>query len=195
MSYKITNQKGFTAIEAVLIVVILAIIGGTGYYVYQANNKSTDTQNTAQLNAESAVPHKAAGKTTYTTITEWGVRAPYSGSLKLQYTLSSDGKQADFTSDKLVATDAACTDQFGGQIDRYAPADIATPDGTGTTTAKDRAATASKSTYAYVGGYYYFFTHSQAACGTDPDKTKTVQQQTNAAVEALVPKLQTVPAQ
>ncbi len=47
MSYKTLNQKGFTAMETVLVVIILAIIGGTGYYVYQANNNSTNTQNSA----------------------------------------------------------------------------------------------------------------------------------------------------
>lgn len=55
---KAPNQKGFTVIEGLLILLAVAIIGGTGYYVYQANNKATDTQNTAQTNANSATPPK-----------------------------------------------------------------------------------------------------------------------------------------
>ncbi|HXE10239.1 MAG TPA: hypothetical protein VN554_02325 [Verrucomicrobiae bacterium] len=54
MSHKKLNQKGFAALEAVLVIVILAIVGGTAYYVYHANNKSTDTQNAAHTSVESA---------------------------------------------------------------------------------------------------------------------------------------------
>jgi prepilin-type N-terminal cleavage/methylation domain-containing protein len=56
MSLKSINQKGFTVIEGLLVLLILAIIGGTGYYVYQANNDATETQNQAQTNANSATP-------------------------------------------------------------------------------------------------------------------------------------------
>ncbi len=58
MSLKNLNQKGFTVIEGLLILVILAAIGGVGYYVYQANNDATDTQKAAQTNANTAAPHK-----------------------------------------------------------------------------------------------------------------------------------------
>lgn len=54
MSQKNINQKGFAALEAILVIVILAIVGGTAYYVYHANNKSTDTQNAAHTSVESA---------------------------------------------------------------------------------------------------------------------------------------------
>lgn len=56
MSLKSVNQKGFTVIEGLLILLILAIVGGTGYYVYQANNKVTESQNAAQTNANTATP-------------------------------------------------------------------------------------------------------------------------------------------
>lgn len=194
MTYKSLNQRGFGAVEALLIIVIVGIVGGTGYYVYRANNNSTNTQDSAQTDANTAAPHKktdAKPTVQYETLTEWGVRAPVSGSLKLQYTMSSDGKQANFTSAQLLAVDSACTADFGGTISRYAPTDNASTGGA-SQTAKDRAAQSDKSTYAYVGGYYYFFDHSQAACGSDPDKTVNLQQETNSAVKALVPKLQTV---
>jgi hypothetical protein len=54
------------------------------------------------------------------------------------------------------------------------------------------AATADKTTYAHVGSYFYFFTHDQAACGDNPDATLPMQQQTNDAVKALVPKLKPI---
>lgn len=194
MTYKSTNQRGFAALEAFLILVIVAIIGGTGYYVYQSYNKSTDTQNKAQTNANSAAPHKkSTKKVEYTTITEWGVRAPVVGDLKLQYVLADGDKQANFTSEQLLAVDPECTTDFGGTISRYAPADNTAAEGKTAQTAKDLAAKSDKGTYAYIGGYYYFFTHSQAGCGADTGKTVSLQQQTNNAVKALVPKLQAVP--
>lgn len=47
------NNSGFGAVEAMLIVVILAIIGGTGYYVYHTSKKSNDTLNSASQVASS----------------------------------------------------------------------------------------------------------------------------------------------
>lgn len=38
---KKTDQKGFTAIEAILIVFILVILGGIGWWVYHKNHKNT----------------------------------------------------------------------------------------------------------------------------------------------------------
>jgi Tfp pilus assembly protein PilV len=53
MSHNKLDQKGFTAIEAVLILVILAIIGGTGYFVYHATKNSNKTLDTASNNSQS----------------------------------------------------------------------------------------------------------------------------------------------
>lgn len=60
--YKISDQRGFAALEAVLVVVIVAILAGTGYYVYQANNKASDTQTATHTSAESAVVTSTTSK-------------------------------------------------------------------------------------------------------------------------------------
>lgn len=62
MSYKIYDQKGFAALEAVLVIVIVAILAGTGYYVYQANNKTNETQTATHTAAESAVVTSTTSK-------------------------------------------------------------------------------------------------------------------------------------
>ncbi len=54
MSHKTLNQKGFAAMEAILVIVVIAILAGTGYYVYRANKNTTDTQNASHQAAESA---------------------------------------------------------------------------------------------------------------------------------------------
>lgn len=37
---KLNNQSGFSAVEAILILVIVAIVGGTGFYVYHAQQNT-----------------------------------------------------------------------------------------------------------------------------------------------------------
>jgi len=76
---KIKNQKGFAVIETALILVIVAIIGGTGYYVYHVNSKETKTLNTAQAADNATQPKSTTGKSQaqpqkYLTIKEWGVK-------------------------------------------------------------------------------------------------------------------------
>jgi Tfp pilus assembly protein PilE len=39
MEYRIRNQNGFSAIEALLIVIILGMLGGVGYYVYNSQKQ------------------------------------------------------------------------------------------------------------------------------------------------------------
>jgi hypothetical protein len=80
------DQKGFAAIETALTILIIAVIGGTGYYVYHANKKTNDTLNTSSQVAQSS-PGKTKNKTNakfstypqsqkYLAIKEWGVRMP-----------------------------------------------------------------------------------------------------------------------
>lgn len=38
-----SNQEGFSAVETSLVLVIVALIGGTGWYVWQSRNKATNT--------------------------------------------------------------------------------------------------------------------------------------------------------
>jgi Tfp pilus assembly protein PilX len=43
------NQCGFTAVAGLLVLVIVAIIGGTGWYVINANKNTDDTLNKSGL--------------------------------------------------------------------------------------------------------------------------------------------------
>jgi hypothetical protein len=52
------NQEGFTIIEGLLILVIVSIIGGTGWYVYNAHNKTTDNFYNADAANSSIVKYK-----------------------------------------------------------------------------------------------------------------------------------------
>jgi hypothetical protein len=41
------NQKGFTLVEGLLVVIAVSLLGFTGYYVYNANQKKDDTKQVA----------------------------------------------------------------------------------------------------------------------------------------------------
>lgn len=169
------NQSGFGAIEAILIVVIVAIIGGTGYYVYHAN-KQTDkaANNASSSNIESSKTQATSSKTTapantpkYLTIKEWGIRAPYSGSDSFSYIISTNNT-ATVISQKLK-TKYGCTDMGAGMIQRLNPNESTSAD-------------------VHIGNYYYKFVHDQATCS---ETVKASQQnEANNTVKSIVPKLE-----
>jgi len=194
------KQAGFSVIEVLLVVLVVVVLAATGFVVYQRHQtnsaKDRAAANTTQTNTQpqnTTSTQPAQTTTQYLTIKEWGVRAPYSGSLKLIYTMSADSRTATFSSDELTALSTDCTGR-GGSITRWAstdqvsegPADASTP------TAASYFAQAAPSTYAHIGNYYYTFAHDQAACG-DLNTTAALQSQTNDAVKALVANLQAIP--
>ncbi|HEU5004607.1 MAG TPA: hypothetical protein VFT49_00790 [Candidatus Saccharimonadales bacterium] len=140
----------------------------------------------------------STSSTEYFTISQWGVRAPYSGNLTLEYSLNSSDSLpwvGTFSSTQLDATSAQCANKtYGGSIDRYRSTDVVRlADGTSSgQTAAEYATTLSKSDYGHAGDYYYFFQHAQSACG-DNQASSNVETQTNNAVKALLPNLQVIP--
>lgn len=60
---KVKNQDGFSPVEWVLMLVIVGILAGTGWYVYKANSNSKDTLNLA-AGTNVAVKQKAKKSTT-----------------------------------------------------------------------------------------------------------------------------------
>jgi hypothetical protein len=83
------NQNGFSAVEGLLIFVIVVIIGGTGWYVMSANNKTNDTLNNAGLGTAAKATKK---KTTTTssatqadTTANWTAYSNKDGQFSLKY--------------------------------------------------------------------------------------------------------------
>jgi Tfp pilus assembly protein PilE len=58
------NQNGFGVVEGLLILVIVGILGGTGWYVWNSNNKTNDLLNSAEKS--SSIGAKATKKNTVT---------------------------------------------------------------------------------------------------------------------------------
>lgn len=105
MSLK-SNQKGFGAVEVLLVLILIGILGGVGFYVYNSNKKSNqkaDTTSTASK-AETKVADKSTDTETvkeadanlgYLVIKEWGVKIKLRDSMKVSYTYSAEaGNQA-----------------------------------------------------------------------------------------------------
>lgn len=95
------NQNGFSAVEAILILIILGILGFTGWFVYHSQNaadktySSTDTSTAPKPTKTTAKtptkPKAEAPAQSYLTFTEWGVKLPLSGAL-------ADARYEDITS-------------------------------------------------------------------------------------------------
>ena len=200
-----SRQSGFGTIELGLILVIITLIAGVGWFVWHSQQQTTKTlDSTVQGQGQTT---KSSSKrplnktTTYIEIKEWNVRAPYTGSLTLSYTIENNGsayfsaKQMD---DLVASTDVSCKG-FAGAITRYRSDEHLNGD--------DSLPTAANADSSYglvhVGNYYYLFAHAQAFCSgslpfTTVADTKTAQlesllTQANNDVKALTAALQPVP--
>jgi len=193
-----SNQSGFNIVEAIVVVAVVGVIGAAGWFAVLHNkakptNAAAGTGNHATTQQSNTTPTPPPSTTNYLVIKEWNVRVPYSGSLKLTYTMSSDDRTAYFSSDQLTALSSDCIGE-GGRVVRYASTDKVSegPADANTPTAQQAFANADPSTHGHVADYYYVFGHAQSGCG-DVSTTAALQAQTNDAVQALVPKLQASP--
>jgi hypothetical protein len=201
------NQKGFGAMEFLLIFVVLGLIIGVTLYVINAKkdtenslqstnstNSQTDenesTKTTQAPNSKESINDQKTDTATinYLTIKEWGVKAENKSDLTLSYKISFDGKSASFTSSAVQDLTPRCDAQSGsgGSINRF----IATDEIKGHKISdyiKDEGVV-----YKNIGQYYYIFEHSQALCGSDPAKSSPLEQATNDAVKTLVQNLKSI---
>jgi hypothetical protein len=79
------NPKGFAALRPLLLLIIVAIIAGVGYYVWHSNKNASDTLNSASRDSQNASSATIAKNTEalstkrpvgYLEIKEWGVKLP-----------------------------------------------------------------------------------------------------------------------
>jgi len=204
MKHAKSNHKGFAAIEAVLILVAVAIIGGTGYYVYHANKKATSTYNSASKTASAGTnsqpnggkggggPNTGPAKTEIFLIPEWKlsaeIPAPPEQAGLIQYKITQQNGQetAQFSTQELKDADPACavdqTPAAGFILRAKATDHLYLDDGTdsGQTIQKSIASGVIKS-YKKVSNYYYIYQHPQGLCGASP----TIPQLQQAAVKSV----------
>lgn len=177
-------------LELVLATVILAVVGFAVYSTLHA--KKASISSTPSRSTSPAPSPSPAARQDYLSISQWGVRAPYSGTDKFTYSITTEkwGGVATVVSVRLAGQYPGCATYGAGQIKRML----------GTTIASQAMATDSQLTVAQyaqqnprlglkqIGDYYYMFMHDQAVC--DGGGSATSQNEANNEVQALVAKLE-----
>jgi len=191
------NQKGFAVLEGLLILVIVGILAGTGWYVMKAKDQTDKTL--GQTSNSSVQPAKASATSQkFFTITEWSVKAPYSGDLGLQYKITSDDlgeTWAQLSSDKLIKADPGWSveNQAGGIIARLKTGEqVLGPAGQDTgQTIEQLIASGGLTEYSHLGDYYYYYQHGQSAC-SNLGAAQTLQGDTGNAFKNIAKNFQAI---
>jgi type II secretory pathway pseudopilin PulG len=195
-------QEGFSALEALLVVIIVGMLGGVGYYVWhsqqQADKTYSQTANSSVAPKKTATPSKSTAINII--IKEWGVQGKYSGLVNLQYktdTSVTAPQSVALTSRELAnSKDKTCSEEnsAGGVISRYTLTEHYLVGDSGEDSGQTAAAYAStlkKGQYRHLGDYYYFYTGIQGVCS--PDKAlQDLQGQTHDAVLEVLASLEAV---
>jgi hypothetical protein len=199
------KNNGFTVVELLLVIIILILVGFVGWYIYHSDHKTTTSSTKTTTSSSGA--NKASS---YFAITEWGVRAPYSGNLTLEYSVESANSSlpmdvAYLDSSQLDAAAPSCKgpNQYGGAVggaaglfERFSASQAYVFGDAGTTnglTAAQEAATMSASDYGHVGNYYFFYVGPQATCATT-SASQTIFNETESTIKSLLPELQAIPS-
>jgi type II secretory pathway pseudopilin PulG len=85
-------QEGFSAIEGLLIVVIVGMLGGVGYYVWHANSQANKTLDSAASESQNSPVVTTKKQPKYLNITEFKIKLPLSDNIKDAYYLDVKGK-------------------------------------------------------------------------------------------------------
>jgi hypothetical protein len=156
---KLKDQKGFSILDGLLVVIALVAIGAAGYFAYQAHhtNKVFSVKGTAPSSIA-----KAPAKTTttpapnYLVISQLGLKFQTTGLTNLVYSYSpsaGEGNPPDFlASIGFTSSDFANCYNGGGGDDVLG----------GLVQATKSVNNATK-----IGQYYYFYTEPQSACVSD----------------------------
>lgn len=86
------NQKGFGAVEALVIIVIVGLVGFGGWYMWHSNQKEDGTK----IIQQSQSKQESKPKDKYLTIKEWGIRLKLNKDAEgSYYILREDGQYVD----------------------------------------------------------------------------------------------------
>lgn len=182
------NEKGFSAVETVLALMAVILIGVAGYMVYRSHHKTAITT-TSTATETPPISQQAKGSGTannrpsqqYLTIKEWGVRVPYNGSDMLSLSAQSCvengdtngdtvslGCQVAITSKDLAGSVDSCTAKVGGTVGYFyrmgANDNYSATNGSGYTPVAEWAAQ-NPGQYTKIGSYYYAFDEIGRATG------------------------------
>lgn len=180
------NESGFSVVEGLLIVLVVAVIGFVGYFVWHTQHKTSivKTSSKVAVKATTSTPSKSTASTStssstnntkYLAITQWGVKlalnspidnATYSLVTNNAYlppsvflstaTLDASQDCVSYYQQGAPANDPTPTFQY---ISQYTLSQTTSLYEGGPTITAEQAAVQSPSTYIKVGNYVYTFGH------------------------------------
>jgi len=191
------KQKGFAALETILIIVIVAVISGIGWYALHTKHQTDKilsqadkiSQSVPVQSNKSAPSSKSSAGQKYLVIKEWGVRIPYSSSDTYSYVYRTDTPTIIDVISKNLSDKFGCT-QFGaGEIGKAQGSDPSAPDESSESVAQYDKENPGR--FVHIGNYYYAFVHDQASCSETV--TLEAQNAANDEMSKLVLNMQATP--
>lgn len=156
------HQSGFAAVELLLTLILLAIIGFTGYYVWHSQQQAENALNDANDTAQTSSPKQSKSATPpqkFLTIKEWGVKIPLVNAIAdATYSLNASNSNDAIVQLPGYAAKCDVDDPFGYYM-RFSKSDTFED---GTTYLSTLGSSA-----IHVGDYYYIHQGPQAACSND----------------------------
>lgn len=160
------NQKGFSVIEVLIVVVIVGLLGAVGWLVYDRQKNQTDNKDTAAPTSEQANKQvnspegeDEAKQPSYFEVKELGVKFELyelSDDLSgLYYSMGNNNRTAYFSLNELGGTDCAADKTAQVALTRYTDEDFADDP------------MVPKEAARKIGSYYYLVSGGQAACSED----------------------------
>jgi hypothetical protein len=96
------NQRGFSAVETLIIIIVLVAIGGVGYYIWHAKQTNKGSTNTKTLTHQNTPSNNLTSNTAYLTISKQNIRLPLTSEISgLKAGMLEDSGYSE--SDKSVA--------------------------------------------------------------------------------------------
>lgn len=167
------NQKGFSVVEGLIVVVVILAIAGAGLYVYKnqkdepkKDTSNSQTEKTDTSDKEEHEEQEAAdpAESQYLVISEWGIKLKLDGANKATYEIKNEAGQnahgesytalAQLKLAESVTTNPDCQ-ELGLSVFRA--------------TEQSQVINSKK-----VGDYYYYITGGPGSCGdADADAVRT----------------------
>jgi hypothetical protein len=169
------QQSGFAVVESLLILVIVAIIGGTGWFVWHSKQQTdktlSETGNSQSVNPSKKTPTTVSTSTSqkYLTIKEWSVKVPLtSADPDAYYVINADRPDTAYLSlQKYKGTECAADNTSIGAYFRFTKDQK--DDLSGNTLLSENPGAPK------VGNYYFGYIHAQAACSVSSDSAEPTQ--------------------